>query len=413
MRRITIRLCAFLSVMLPVFAALAEVPPDSDAQQKVVELVQRARNLCDTDQPKEAEPLLSEAAEIKPDFADIYRVWGCAYSEEQQWSKAEEKYKKWAELDPGSYKPFEALGDVAYKQNRYADSNRYLAEAKRLNPTRSYIMSYRCHNFVELQQWQEAIAECTEAIALNPKDEYSYGERSRAERALGNTEKADSDARAAGRYGVNFDRGVFLTRTMLPVILGGISLAFIAIGLAVLLGKKPLLISARWMFVLVLMCFAPQFVLPLTMPRTLGDHLEGLAMLSWLLPLVFTVLLIFLWIQMQGYVAFGIVDKSFRKALLSVLDDLRLERQEELSVIRIPQANLNMQVAIQGWTGVGQLRNKGRSGQEVFQQIIEGLTMRFARGDLETNNTTPVFYIVISILLIVFLFVLKRLCAPF
>jgi hypothetical protein len=85
-----------------------------------------------------------------------------------------------------------------------------------------------------------------------------------------------------------------------------------------------------------------------------------------------------------------------------VLDDLHLERDEELSVISIPQANLVIAVAIQSRTGVGQLRNKSESGQEVFQQIIVGLKRRFAQGELEINNTTSVFYVIFGILMLIF-----------
>jgi hypothetical protein len=115
---------------------------------------------------------------------------------------------------------------------------------------------------------------------------------------------------------------------------------------------------------------------------------------------MFTVLLIFLWLQMQGYVLFGISDKSFRKALLSVLDELNLEHQEELSLIRIPAAQLGIQIAIQSWMGTGQIKSKSKSGKQAFQQIIDGLKKRFARGEVETNNVTPVIYIVLGIIML-------------
>ncbi len=402
MKQLIICLCALLPVMLSTSRSLAESPPGGDAAQQVIGLVQHAEDLCDTGRSEEAEPLLSEAAGLKPDFADIYRVWGYASEKEGQLPKAEEKYKQWADFAPESYKPFEALGEVAYKQHRYLESNAYLAEAKRLNPYRTYIVNYRCNNFLLMEKWQEAIAECTEAIVLNPRDEYAYGDRSRAERAIGDNAKADQDASAAGKYRSDTGRARFKTDRMFPALFGIISLAFLYTGLAVLLGKKPLLFSSRWMFALLLVCFAPQIIMPFRMPDLRGDHLEGLRIVIWLMPLMFVVLLAFLWIQMQGYIAFGIVDKSFRKALLSVLDDLRLEYQEQVSILRIPSANLDIQVAIQAWTGVGQVKNKSKSGQEVFQRIIDGLKRRFAQGELETNNTTPFLYIVLGIFMLVF-----------
>jgi hypothetical protein len=112
---------------------------------------------------------------------------------------------------------------------------------------------------------------------------------------------------------------------------------------------------------------------------------------------------------MQGYMLFGIGDKSFRKAFLSVLDELGLERQEELSVIRIPSANLDIQVAIQSWIGAGQLKNKSKSGKDVFQKIIGGLKNRFAQGELETNNTTSLLYVFLGSIMVILCFVLANL----
>jgi tetratricopeptide (TPR) repeat protein len=404
-----IRLCALIALTLPPCLALAEAPSDGGPEQPAIGLVQRAENLCGTGRPEEAMPLLSQAAGLKPDLADIYRVWGCAYDKLEQWPAAEEKYKKWAELDPHSYKPFEALGVEAYKQRHYQESNDYFADAKRRNPYRSHIVDYRCHNFVLLQRWQEAIAECTEAVALNPRDAYAYGERGKAERATRNNDQADKDDRAAHQYRGDFGESRMMrSRILFPVVLGLLSAAFLGIGLSVFLRKKPLIFSSRWMFALILVCFSPQFTLFMT-PIT-GDHHSGeWLLMKLLMPLLFAVLLVFLWLQMQGYVLFGIVDKSFRKALLTVLDELHLERQEELSLIRIPSANLDIQVAIQSWVGTGQVKNKSKKGREVFQQTIDGLKRRSAQGELETSNTLPVFYIVFGIIMLVLCIALANL----
>jgi tetratricopeptide (TPR) repeat protein len=399
-----------ISVTLSPCLALAEAPAGGGPEEQAIDLVQRAENLCDTGRPEEAMPVLSQAAELKPDLADIYRVWGCAYDKLDQWPAAEEKYRKWAELNPHSYKPFEALGVEAYKQSHYQESNDYFADAKRRNPNRSHIVDYRCHNFVILQRWQEAIAECTEAIALNPKDGYAYGERGKAERGAQENDKADRDDSAAHKFRGDFG-GSRMTgfRVLFPVVLGVLSAAFLGIGLSVFLRKKPLIFSSRWMFALILVCFSPQFTIFFTTPMT-GDHHSGeWLLMKLLMPLMFTVLLVFLWLQMQGYVLFGIVDKSFRKALLSVLDELHLERQEELSLIRIPSANLDIQVAIQSWVGTGQVKNKSKTGKEAFQQIIEGLKKRAAQGELETSNTLPVFYIVFGIIMLVLCIALANL----
>jgi hypothetical protein len=77
MQIMIVSLCALILAMLSPAGALADAPPVGNTEQQVINLIQRAENMCDTGRPEEALPLLSAAAELKPDAADIYRVWGC------------------------------------------------------------------------------------------------------------------------------------------------------------------------------------------------------------------------------------------------------------------------------------------------------------------------------------------------
>jgi len=112
---------------------------------------------------------------------------------------------------------------------------------------------------VELQQWQDAVKECTEAIKIEPKNEYAHAERSLAYKALGDNEKANQDLKNAGRYNDDYsDR--FMMDKVSPVIFIVISAYFLVIGFTVLLRKKPILLSSKWTFAIMILCFSPNII---------------------------------------------------------------------------------------------------------------------------------------------------------
>lgn len=383
---------------------ILSVPALAEDSQEMVGLLQKAENMTDIGRYLDAELAMGQAAQLNPDSPELYRVWGKFYEKKEQWAQAEEKYNKWAALAPKSYAPFEHLGVVANTQMHYEESNKYLAQAKQLNPTRTFILNYRCHNFVELRAWQEAIAECSDAIALDPKDEYAYHQRGKAYVSIGDKDKGREDFAAAGKDSKDYERygkDTFLLTRVYPAIFLIIACTFIGLGLYVLLQKKPLLFSSRWMVAVLALCFLPQILTQFSLGNLPGGF-GGLRLMQWMIPIMLSVMLIYFWVQMQGYMMLGVVDKSFRSALLSVLDGMHLVWKEELSVISVPSENLEIQVAIQPRTGAGQLKNKGKGGKEAFEHVISGLRQRFAEGALETNNVTSVFYIVMGIFMLVF-----------
>lgn len=180
---------SIISYVIVLIATMMFAYPDfadavgNNAEQQAVTLVQKAENIY-IEHPKEAEALLAEADKLNMNFPDSYRVWGELYEARQQWLEAADKYSKWAVLEPQSYKPLAFLGRLASEQKRYLESNNYLEKAKAIHATVG-IINYRCYNFSALGQWQEAINECSEAIALDHEvNEYAYELRAAAYKAV-------------------------------------------------------------------------------------------------------------------------------------------------------------------------------------------------------------------------------------
>jgi hypothetical protein len=200
-----------------------------------------------------------------------------------------------------------------------------------------------------------------------------------------------------------------LSNRIYPFIFLLIAVIFIAIGGAVYLRKKPIVLPSRAMFGLVLLCLLPSLISSVLINRMAADMSAEMSALQWLVPAMLLILLGFMWVQMQGYVMIGITDDSFRKALVAELQAQGQEYQEELSRIVIPASGLEVQVAIQSWMGVGQFKCRTKAKQAEFIGLINGLKQRLNAEAMEINPVTSIFYIVIGIIMFAFAIFMIRL----
>lgn len=97
-----------------------------------------------------------------------------------------------------------------------------------------------------------------------------------------------------------------------PVIFVFMSLFFLLIGLRVVVQKRPLVLSARYFFGFMVLAFSPQIVNVIAIAGR--DGLDSIFTILWINPIIFTCLLVFMWIQMKGFMLIGIHDDSFRDA---------------------------------------------------------------------------------------------------
>lgn len=174
---------------------------------------------------------------------------------------------------------------------------------------------------------------------------------------------------------------------------------FLFIGIKVIVSKKPMLITAKIFFVFMVLAFSPQAVNFFNMYGT--EAATRMGFILYLNPVIFTVLLVFFWIQMKGYVAIGIYDETFRDALHSALNKNQITFEEQLSIVKLISADANLQVAIQSWIGTGQIRLKKSKDPVLLPKIISGMNEYFLESKVKANNTTAIFYVVMGCLMLI------------
>ena len=198
-----------------------------------------------------------------------------------------------------------------------------------------------------------------------------------------------------------------LLKFALPAIFILMAALFIFISLKTLIGRRPLVLSSRLLFAFMCLAFLLTIMNSISMEFLSSSDL---GMISWMNPLMFTVLLIFFWIQMKGYMAFAVSETYFREALLASVSSLGYSIEETMSRIKIKETGQELQVAIQGWIGTAQLKSIGKESNDTTKQIAQGMTKYFESTAGKMNFVTSYLYLIIGLFMIamsVWLFNLK------
>ena len=176
--------------------------------------------------------------------------------------------------------------------------------------------------------------------------------------------------------------------TLFPILSGVMGIFFLITGLKGLLTKRPFLISHGWLRAMMFVFLAPQGLSPLFILD--GDPI------SWVFPFLYGALLVMMWYQLKGYVAFAVTDTSFREALLAALQRLELPYEESLSLIRLTSVNADLQVAVQSWRGAGTIKVRQRAHRAVLREIVNTMNEYFRTSSVSTNMVTCIFWVVIG-----------------
>jgi hypothetical protein len=143
---------------------------------------------------------------------------------------------------------------------------------------------------------------------------------------------------------------------------------------------------------------------------SMGFFSKTIGMIVWMNPLMFTVMLVFFWIQMKGYIAFAISEKYFRDALLSSTASLGYSIEETMSRITIKETGQAIQVSIQGWTGTAQIKPVGKGSSDLVKQLAEGMNTYFRATPGAMNYVISYFYLIMGCFMVamsIWMFTLK------
>lgn len=165
-----------------------------------------------------------------------------------------------------------------------------------------------------------------------------------------------------------------------------IPLFFIAMGLSVIVRKKPVIINFRWFFLFI--------VLILVLPAT--DIFSTSTNLRSFFPLILFVMVFgYMYYFMKGVMVLGADGDDFQKKFTEVLSDENYEYEQTFTSIKIKEPALEISIAFQSWLGNGQIRMRSKENKETFDKIISQLKIK----SIKTNLVIPIFYILFGVMI--------------
>jgi hypothetical protein len=188
-----------------------------------------------------------------------------------------------------------------------------------------------------------------------------------------------------------------MLKVAMPIVFLLMAAFFVLIALKTLIGRRPLVLSSRWMFAFVCLGILPSIANSVSLGFSSAKVLD---MITWANPLMFAVLLIFFWKQMKGYMVFAISDSYFRDALLASASALGFSIEETMSRLKIKETGQEIQVAIQDWIGTAQIKSTGKESETVVKQIAEGMAEYFQGNPGKINFATSYFYLAMGVFMI-------------
>ena len=190
---------------------------------------------------------------------------------------------------------------------------------------------------------------------------------------------------------MEFDYFDIIYSVLFPIVFGIMAIFFLGIGLRAILTKRPFLVSNRWMLSLIFFILVLNIIV--FFPTLSSD------IMNWVHPLLFGVILLMMWYQLKGYVAYAVTDASFREALLAALQRLQLPYEESLSVIRLTSVDADLQISVQSWMGTGTIKVKQRAHRSTLKEVVNAMNDYFRTSPGSTNFISCVFLVVLGVVM--------------
>ena len=170
------------------------------------------------------------------------------------------------------------------------------------------------------------------------------------------------------------------------------------IGLKIIIGKKPILINSKWLFIMIIIMYIPLLIIP-TVIDFLNDEIVYFE--TGLVFILFIVLVVYMRRILIGYQLIGINGDTFQECLSHSLDNLNIEYEEKLNKIIINN-ELTILCSMQSWVGQAQIQFRGNKDKKFINSLIEEIK-RYIRTNKITFVKMPgFFYAIIGVVATVF-----------
>lgn len=193
-----------------------------------------------------------------------------------------------------------------------------------------------------------------------------------------------------------------------PVIFILFAFFFGFISYSVLLKKKPVIMSSKWLILLMGIGFLPAIVVNLIEFFISGPE----SIMQLMISAMFILLLVFYMYIIKGVSIYGITDDDFRKYLFQTLTNREIKFTEKINKIHLDELNTDINISFQEWMGTGMIKTKDKNKFD-FKDFITEFKRNINENDVTTKKVTAYFYIAFSVIMVItsitFVFIFSKL----
>lgn len=164
---------------------------------------------------------------------------------------------------------------------------------------------------------------------------------------------------------------------------------FLVVGLRVVFTRRPFLLSGKWPLAVGSIFFVSGII-----PNLL---LSPANVMNWVVVILVGAFLLMMGRGLKGYVVYAFTDDSFRESLIAALEKLQLPHEESLSVIRLTSIDADLQVSIQSWVGLGNIKIKQKAHHSALREIANTMNANLGASPVSKNIVFCVFLVVAGV----------------
>jgi RsiW-degrading membrane proteinase PrsW (M82 family) len=182
----------------------------------------------------------------------------------------------------------------------------------------------------------------------------------------------------------------------LPLLFGLMTIYLFAIGLRLLISRKPVVMSSRWTVAFIALALSPQLLNTFFYKGAIKE----LGIMQWISPLMFLTVMVMMIISQRGYAVYGVTEEYFREAVLGTVAALGFTVEETMSCLRIKETGQEIKIKVQGAMGAAHLRPKSKDSHALVQEIAKGMRTYFRVHTGKTKMLIAYIYILLGVCLL-------------
>ncbi len=174
-----------------------------------------------------------------------------------------------------------------------------------------------------------------------------------------------------------------------------LGLSLLYIGLKIIIGRRPIIISSKWLLIMLFIMYIPLLIKPIVVDF-LNNNIDYFE--TSLAIILSIVLVVILRRALNGYQLIGIDGDTFQDCLSNSLNNLNIKYEEKLNKIIIPDKDLTILCSMQSWVGQAQIQFKGEIDKQFTKSIIKEIKKYMRSNNIIIMKMPALFYTIMGVI---------------